>query len=74
MRHMLIVSLLAIALCTSGCGAVEFGLSDVSGWDLSACGEDFDSFSVCSDLFFDNEELILGGETLIDVLLGQVSP
>ena len=56
----------------SGCGAVEVGVSDISGWDLSACADDFDAFDVCSELFFDNEEKILGGRTLIEVLLGGV--
>lgn len=71
-RWLIICSL--ILFISSGCGAVEFGLADISGWDLSVCGEDFDSFEVCSDLFFDNEEKILGGKTLVEVLLEGVGP
>ncbi len=45
-------------------------LSDVGGWDLSACAGS--GLSACVELFGDNQEKILGGATLIETLLGSV--
>lgn len=61
--------LFILSFCVFGVvgGCLEASLTDISGWDLSAC---VDGFDTCYDLFFDNEEKILGGETLIEVILG----
>ena len=45
-------------------------LSDINGWDLSACAGS--GLSTCTRLFGDNQEMILGGDTLIEVLLSDV--
>ena len=61
----LLVSLLG------GCvldGPAEWALTDISGWNLSAC---WSGFGTCYELFTDNQERILGGQTAIDVVLGQ---
>ncbi len=42
----------------SGCGIVEFALTDLNGWDLSACAGG--GFDVCWELFTDNEDNIFG--------------
>ena len=51
-------------------------LSDVSGWDLSACSHG--GFSTCTELFADNQSLILGGRTaeevVVEGVLGFLSP
>jgi len=41
-------------------------LTDISGWDLSACDGEFDT---CYELFRDNQEKILDGDTIIDFAL-----
>ena len=42
----------------SGCGLVESSVTNIQGWDLSACiGGGFD---VCWELFSDNSDQILG--------------
>lgn len=56
---------LGMALSITGCL-----LSDIAGWDLSTCAGS--GLSTCTDLFFDNQEKILGGKTLIETLLGGV--
>ena len=49
-----------------GCGVVENSiensLTDIDGWDLSAC---VDGFGTCWELFNDNSDRILGGEVTI---------
>jgi hypothetical protein len=60
----LLVSLLG------GCvldGTAEWALTDISGWNLSAC---WSGFGTCRELFMDNQERILGGQTAIDAVLG----
>lgn len=42
-------------------------LSNVNGWDLSACGQG--GFFTCAELFADNENLILGGRTTGEIVL-----
>ncbi len=42
-------------------------LTDISGWDLSAC---WDGFGTCYELFTDNQQRILGGQTAIGAILG----
>lgn len=56
-------SLFLIIICflsniCMGCKLVENSLTDISGWDLSACS---DHLSVCTELFTDNSDKILGG-------------
>jgi hypothetical protein len=64
--------MLAVALvtasCAMGCDLLKYALSDVSGWDVSAC---VDGFETCIELFTDNQDRILGGRSAVDVLLGQ---
>jgi hypothetical protein len=52
-------------MAVNGCG---FLLTDISGWDISACGHGFDEFGVCYELFSDNQEKILGGQSVVDVI------
>lgn len=50
-----------ISICLfscSGCELLENAVSDVDGWNVSAC---VDGFSVCWDLFFDNADKFEGG-------------
>lgn len=42
-------------------------LTDIGGWDLSACVEE--DFGTCFTLFSDNQEQILGGQTVVELLL-----
>ena len=42
-------------------------LSNVNGWDLSACSRG--GFLTCAELFSDNQQLILGGRTTGEVVL-----
>ena len=42
-------------------------LSNVSGWDLSACSNG--GFLTCTELFVDNQSLIFGGRTTEEVIL-----
>ncbi len=59
-------------LCfSSGCILTDYLLEDISGWDLSACGEDSASFSTCFELFWDNREHV---ELNWVEVLDQVSP
>jgi len=64
------IALMLAALCcltTYGCigGVAEWALADISGWDLSAC---WDGFGTCYELFSDNQEMILGGQSAVDAL------
>ena len=43
----------------SGCGVVELALTDLDGWNLSACSGG--GFNTCWQLFRDNDEKIFGG-------------
>jgi len=45
-------------------------LTDIGGWDLSACVEE--DLTTCFVLFSDNQEQILGGQTLVDVIIGEL--
>lgn len=49
-------------LLISGCGILENSLTDIDGWDLSACVSGYDT---CLELFLDNSDRILGGEQVI---------
>ena len=42
-------------------------LSNVNGWDLSACSRG--GFLTCAELFSDNQQLLLGGRTTGEVVL-----
>lgn len=44
-------------------------LTDIGGWDLSACVEE--DLTTCFVLFSDNQEQILGGQSVVDLLLGE---
>lgn len=57
MRILFFTVLFFMIFC-SGCSLIENQLADLSGWDLSAC---WDGFGVCSELFFDNADQIMGG-------------
>jgi hypothetical protein len=60
------VLMILVAPILSGCDLINTALSDIGGWDVSAC---WGNIGVCYDLFSDNEEKILGGQTVIDLLL-----
>lgn len=48
------VLILTISMVSlSGCDILEFAVSDIGGWDVSAC---VDGFSTCFELFRDNAE------------------
>ncbi|KKM95015.1 hypothetical protein LCGC14_1192460 [marine sediment metagenome] len=55
-----------IGISLIGCSAAEFLLSDISGWDFSAC---VDGFSTCRELLEDNQDKIFGGQETIDEVL-----
>ena len=62
MKKILSIIFCVGVLFIAGCGVVENSLTDISGWDLSAC---VDGFDTCWDLFWDNSDRILGGEPAI---------
>lgn len=68
MKRVLSAGLVCLLLFGSGCSAF---VKDIGGWDLSACA-DRDGFKVCKELFFDNEEKILGGKKVIDLILDRM--
>ena len=43
--------------------------ADIRSWDFAACLDDFESFGTCSDLLFDNAEIILGGRSLVETIV-----
>lgn len=54
--RLLTITILLSSLC--GCNLIENQLTDISGWDLSAC---YDGFNTCWELFTDNSDKIYGG-------------
>lgn len=56
MRNIFFV--LCFCLMCSGCDILENSVSDVYGWDLSAC---VGNFSTCWELFWDNSDKFEGG-------------
>jgi hypothetical protein len=61
MRKILCTLLLSLCLLVcSGCTLLEGTVSDVQGWDLSAC---VDGFGTCWDLFWDNSDKFEDGFT-----------
>jgi len=64
MRYGLLVLTLLVSL-TAGC---DFLLTDIKGWDLTACGSS-EGFWVCYELFNDNQEQILGGQTAVEATM-----
>lgn len=58
MKKMLFMIFTFIVFLISGCGILENSLTDISGWDLSAC---VDGFDTCYELFDDNSDLIFSG-------------
>jgi len=57
-KNVLSFLLISIFFCfLSGCTLFEYVLSDVSGWDLSAC---IDGFDTCFELFLDNSDKVGG--------------
>jgi len=56
--------LIAVFFLT-GCSLIKGAVTDINGWDLSACvGRD--EFKVCKELFLDNKDKILGGESALE--------
>lgn len=54
MGRILCTFLLTVCLITcSGCDLLEGAVSNIEGWDVSAC---VDGFSVCWELFWDNSD------------------
>ncbi len=61
MRRILCTLLLTLCLLVcNGCTLLEGAVSDVGGWDVSAC---VDGFSVCWDLYWDNSDKFEDGFT-----------
>jgi hypothetical protein len=54
---LLFALVLALYPFINGCTLFEYALSDVSGWDLSACVNGFDT---CVELFLDNSDKVGG--------------
>ena len=52
------VLIFSVLFTCSGCNLFENLLTDISGWDLSACAS---HLSVCLELFYDNKDQLLGG-------------
>lgn len=63
MKVLVIFALLLLILC-NGCDLFSIPLTNINGWDLSACAEGFGLSDVCIDLFTDNADKILGEEDL----------
>lgn len=62
------IFVLLLGLSLTGCSLIERSVSNIRGWDLSACvGKD--EFKVCRELFLDNQEKILGGRTLVELAI-----
>jgi len=58
MKIKLFIGILLLSCLLSGCDLIENQLTDISGWDLSAC---YDGFGTCWELFTDNSDKIYGG-------------
>lgn len=58
MRKSFVVVFLTIILFGGGCSLLENAVSDISGWDVSAC---VSGFSTCWELFTDNADKFEGG-------------
>jgi hypothetical protein len=70
MRKFLVICAIALGLAACSMGnACEWALTDIQGWNLSACGKNWDSIGVCYQLFDDNQEKILGGRSAIDAAM-----
>ena len=70
MRRWGIITILSvIILLCSGCEPIEWFLSDISGWNLSAC---VDGFNTCYELFMDNSDRILGGPAVVEDVLAEI--
>ena len=41
----------------------------IDSWGFTHCLESFDDFTVCKDLFFDNADLIFGGQSFVETLV-----
>lgn len=66
MRH----AIACLTLTLGGCAALPSpdptDQSDIRNWDFSACLDDTDT---CVDLLLDNQEVILGGHTLVSFII-----
>lgn len=73
----LVSSCVTIATYIAGCGFIEGqlgnALSDIKGWDLSACAESSQGREVCFELFRDNDRRILGGMSTVEFIIAQLS-
>jgi hypothetical protein len=63
MKKFTLLLALSIVVLT-GCDLAEWTLSDVYDWNLSACGESFDSFGTCWQLYWDNADRLVSGATI----------
>jgi hypothetical protein len=66
-KYFIIAAICCLTALIGGCDIMNYALSDVSGWNLSACTEEY---SVCWNLFWDNRSHIQGGATAVENLLG----
>jgi len=67
LRRSVVLCLMGGCLLATGCldRTAERALADISGWDLTAC---WGGIGTCYELFMDNQENILGGQSAIDAL------
>jgi len=68
MKKLRLLSLFLLPIC-GFVGCIEAGVTDIRGWDLSACVSGFDT---CYELFMDNSNLILDGENNVIYTLGSI--
>lgn len=77
LADMFVTATIVVAILTAaqvyGCGFLEHqagnALSDLDGWDLSACVESGCGRETCLQLFLDNDRMILGGRSAAEALL-----
>ena len=72
MKRLLAMLIVCILFSPIGCVILKPFVKDLDGWDLSACA-DKKGFKVCKELFLDNQEKILGGKKVIDVILDNMN-
>lgn len=49
--------------------AVQPALTDIEGWNVTACAHDMSSFKTCYDFFMDNRDRILGGSPTVQAIM-----
>ncbi len=59
---------ISLIICSIG-GCFTSQLTNILGWDLSACTNDP---MVCAELFLDNQSQIIGEDAAINIVLEQL--